>query len=237
MKSIFQKTLNLFIISTVLLLTNCQSDENSLNSSDNTEIKASKTFLFKSKLETRLNEFAKEHVSIGNDLLLTLDKDDELNFDSFPYTQLELSQDEEAFKLAFSRAGISNNEKAYDLLLKLNKNAKKFTTNNEEFTSLKMEERESLITSAVKEVIIGQPLFFIPPDGFVNTTLGLSCFQKYAQDRDDCAQDSLINLAIVAGGCWFGTPVACAVGGVGVLAIAAVCSNRAKRDYKQCLSK
>lgn len=69
-----------------------------------------------------------------------------------------------------------------------------------------------------------------------NTTLARTCAQQYVIDREDCAEDALINWGILAGGCWFGTPAACAVGGVGVLAIAANCSRRAKRDYASCTS-
>ena len=188
-------------------------------------------------LEENIKKFAKTHVSISKEILNLLDKENELNFDNFPYAKLDASHNEEEFKLALAKTGMVRYEEMYNLLIRLNQNSKEFIVNNKHFTLLKPEKRNPIITDAIKLAIIDNPLKFTPPP-INNTALTakMSCRDKYLEDREDCAEDSLINWGILASGCWFGTPAACAAGGVGVLAIAAVCSNRAKRDYAECLN-
>lgn len=184
-----------------------------------------------------LKKFAEVHVSISMKIITLIENENNLNFDNFPYSKLEASHNEDEFKVALANTGMVNYEEMYNLLLLQNQNATEFIANNKDFTSLKQEERNSIITDAIKTVIKDNPLNFEQPIETVNTTLAkTSCAQLYQIDRADCAEDALINWGILATGCWFGTPAACAVGGVGVLAIAAVCSSRAKRDYASCMN-
>lgn len=187
-------------------------------------------------LKENLSKFATEHVSISNQIITLLDNENDLNFDNFPYTELNSSPNEEQFKQALANTGMVKYEEIFDLLLLQNQNASEFIATNKDFTSLKPETRNLLITDAINAAVIDNPIKFVPPTEPVNTTLARTCAQQYVIDREDCAEDALINWGILAGGCWFGTPAACAVGGVGVLAIAANCSRRAKRDYASCMS-
>lgn len=188
-------------------------------------------------MEENLTKYAKSHVSISKEIFNLLDKENELNFDNFPYAKLNSTYNEQEFKLALANMGMIRYNEMYSLLIRLNQNSNKFIANNKQFTLLKPEERNTIITNAIKLAIIDNPLKFTPPNTNTNAIFAkLSCREQYIQDREDCAEDSLINMAILSSGCWFGTPAACAVGGVGVLAIAAVCSNRAKRDYAECLN-
>ena len=106
----------------------------------------------------------------------------------------------------------------------------------EDFKELNPEPRNLLITDAITTAISENAITFIPPSGLVDTTLGRTCYQQYVIDRGDCADDALINTGILMSGCWFGTPLACAIRGAGVIAIAGVCNGRAKRDYAACTS-
>jgi len=184
-------------------------------------------------LNENLKKFAEVHVSISNKIMTLIENEKGLNFDNFPYSKLEASPNEEDFKVALANTGMVNYKEIYDLLLLQNQNAAEFIANNNEFKSLKQEERNLMITNAIKIAIIDNPLNFEPT---TETAKARTCAQQYQIDRADCADDALINMGILAAGCWFGTPAACAVGGVGVLAIAAVCSSRAKRDYAACVN-
>lgn len=186
--------------------------------------------------EESLKRFAEKHVSLGNEIIMLLDNEDELNFDNFPYRELESSGDEEAFKSALSNAGVVNYEEVYNLLLSQSQNAADFNAENREFKELDVETRNLLITDAIKVAISENPITFMPPSGHVDTQLGWTCYQQYLIDRGDCADDALLNTGILMSGCWFATPLACAVGGAGVIATAAVCNSRAKRDYAACMN-
>ena len=187
-------------------------------------------------LNENLKKFAEIHVSISKKIITLIENEKKLNFDNFPYSKLDASHNEEEFKVALANTGMINYKEIYNLLLLQNQNAVEFITNNKDFTLLKQEERNRIITDAIKAVLIDNPLNFEPTNETVNTTLARTCAQQYQIDRADCAEDALINWGILATGCWFGTPAACAVGGIGVLSIAAVCSSRAKRDYASCIN-
>lgn len=187
-------------------------------------------------LNEDLKKFAEVHVSISNKILTLIENEKDLNFDNFPYSKLEASPNEEDFKVALANTGMVNYKEIYDLLLLQNQNAAEFISKNDVFKSMKQEERNLMISNAIKTAMIDNPLKFEPTLETGNTTQARSCYQQYLIDRQDCADDALLNMGILAGGCWFGTPAACAVGAVGVLAIAAVCSKRAKRDLAACVN-
>ena len=221
-KSILSLSMLLFVI--LLTFNSCTKDN--INEPKQVE-----------NLEGNIKKFAKVHVSISKEIFNLLDNENKLNFDNFPYAKLDASHNEEEFKLALAETGMVRYEEMYNLIIRINQNSNEFIINNKQFALLKPEKRKAIITDAIKLAMIDNPLKFIPPPA--NTTVltaRMSCRDSYLQDREDCAEDSLINMGILASGCWFGTPAACAVGGVGVLAIAAVCSNRAKRDYAECLN-
>lgn len=221
-KSILSLSMLLFVI--LLTFNSCTKDN--INEPKQVE-----------NLEGNIKKFAKVHVSISKEIFNLLDNENKLNFDNFPYAKLDSSHNEEEFKLALAETGMVRYEEMYNLIIRINQNSNEFIINNKQFALLKPEKRKAIITDAIKLAMIDNPLKFIPPPA--NTTVltaRMSCRDSYLQDREDCAEDSLINMGILASGCWFGTPAACAVGGVGVLAIAAVCSNRAKRDYAECLN-
>ena len=188
----------------------------------------------KNNFDENLKKFAERHVSISKKIIILMESEKELNFDNFPYSKLENLPNEEDFKVALANTGMVNYKEIYDLLILQNQNGAEFIANNKEFKSLNKEERDRLITNAIKTALIENPFTFKPTSNTNNTTLARSCYQQYLIDRQDCADDALLNMGILAGGCWFGTPAACAVGAVGVLAIAAVCSKRAKRDLAAC---
>lgn len=176
-------------------------------------------------------------MSICKEIFNILDNENDLNFDNFPYSKLDASYNEKEFKIALAKTGMVKYEDMYNLLIRLNQNSNEFFVNNKQFTLLKPEKRNTIISDAIKLALIDNPLKFTSPN--INSealTAKMSCRETYLQDREDCAEDALINWGILASSRWFGTPAACAVGGVGVLAIAAVCSNRAKRDYAECLN-
>jgi hypothetical protein len=188
-------------------------------------------------LEENIKNFTKKHVSICKEIFNLLDKENDLNFDNFPYSKLDAYYNEKEFKIALAKTGMVKYEDMYNLLIRLNQNSNEFFVNNKQFTLLKPEKRNTIISDAIKLALIDNPLKFTSLN--INSealTAKMSCRETYLQDREDCAEDALINWGILASSCWFGTPAACAVGGVGVLAIAAVCSNRAKRDYAECLN-
>jgi hypothetical protein len=204
---------------------------------NNHSVIADYPFIFNTNnLNEDLKKFADVHVSISKKIISLIENEKKLNFDNFPYSKLNASNNEEEFKEALANTGMVNYKEIYNLLLLQNQNAAEFIAKNEEFKSLKEEERNRIITDAIKTAITSSPLNFEAPIGTDNTTLARTCAQQYQIDRADCAEDALINWGILAAGCWFGTPAACAVGGVGVLAIAAVCSSRAKRDYASCMN-
>lgn len=186
-----------------------------------------------SSLNENLKKFADRHISISKEIITLVNNENELNFDNFPYSDVQSFQNEGKYKLALANTGMTRYEEMYNLLLRQNQNATEFIANNKDFTLLKQETRTILITDAINSAIINNPQSS-PDTKYKNTQSRLSCNQQYTMDREDCAEDALINWGILAGGCWFGTPAACGVGAVGVLAISANCSRRAKRDLQLC---
>lgn len=114
-------------------------------------------------LKENLSKFATEHVSISNQILTLLDNENDLNFDNFPYTELNSSPNEEQFKQALANAGMVKYEEIFDLLLLQNQNASEFIAKNKDFTSLKPETRNFLITDAINAAVIDNPIKFVPP--------------------------------------------------------------------------
>ncbi|NBL65563.1 hypothetical protein GV828_10155 [Flavobacterium sp. NST-5] len=214
------------------MLLGCDSDKDIV---DNSAIGSEKS-LSRSKASSNkvIEEFAKTHVELSNEILLLMNEEQNLNFDEFPYAELEGSSDRKKIELALAETGMINHEKIFGLLNKQIENAKALQT--EQFMSMDAEEREKLIVDAIETELIKNPIDFPVFPVPENSVLARTCSQQYAIDREDCANEALINWGILFGGCWFGTPAACAVGGVGVLAIAANCSSQAKRDYRDCLN-
>lgn len=200
-------------------------------------------------LKKQTMEFAQKHVLLGNQILKLIDAENNLNFDDFPYNQLDLIQNADQFKQALANTGMVNYEQVYDLILLQNQNASEFISKNKDFTTLQPQTANLIITNAIEVAMSDNPIVFAQPTIPSGSTtvpsnssttvptnnLMQTCYDQYLIDRQDCADDSLINMGIVFGGCWFASPAACAVGYVGVLAIAANCSRRAKRDYANCL--
>jgi hypothetical protein len=185
-------------------------------------------------LKKQTMEFAQKHVLLGNQIIKLIDAENNLNFDDFPYDQLDLSQNLEQFKQALVNTGMVNYEQIYDLILLQNQNASEFISKNKDFTTLQPQTRNLIITNSIEVAITNNPIIFTQPSLPTTTTtptndLKRTCYEQYVIDRQDCADDALINSGIVFSGCWFATPAACAIGYVGVLAIAANCSQRAKR--------
>jgi hypothetical protein len=121
----------------------------------------------------------------------------------------------------------------YNLLLRQNQNAAEFIAKSKDLTLLKQENTTILITDAINLAIINNPISS-PYTKSNNIQSSLSCDEQYSRDREYCAEDALIGWGILAGGCWLTTPAGCAVGAVGLVAVSANCSRRAKRDRESC---
>jgi hypothetical protein len=187
-------------------------------------------------LKKNLDEFARKHVLLGNQIATILDNEEHINFDNFPFQQLEASQSTEEFKLAIANTGIVKHQELFNLLMLQNQNGIDFAEANKDFSILKPETRELLLSDAIDNAIEQNPIVYVPPGEPGNTTLARTCAQQYQIDRQRCFKGFVGNLALSIASTGFINPIGFAIGGAISLAIAANCASEAREDYYDCLN-
>lgn len=206
-------------------------DAQIFNNNENSETDYS-FILNTNNLKENLTKFARNHVILNNQIIKLMETETNANFDSFPFSQLALSQSELEFKQALANAGVNKYSELGDLLLRQGQNIRDFHSNNKDFEVLKSETKLALITDAVDVAIADNPTE-LPPIPEQTILLARGCVEQYVIDRARCVRNNNIATIGVAAAA-LGGPVSLGLACLGAMAMSKACFDDAREDFYAC---